>query len=142
MRMFLIGLCAFFLMQPVADARCFRRSCCCVQPVNVVRCFNANDNGKEVTVPVGTTLVITLSEVPNERMKWGILENNKSILGVISEVGALVNVPQPPTKTRWFTMKAAKPGQSNLKIVYFPEGQEANAGSVYTKEWKLFVTIR
>ena len=104
--------------------------------------FDKSDDGTKVTIVPGTTIVIKLEEDTKGKLIWGILENNKSIFEVVSNVSALVNGPGgKATQVRTITMKATKVGQSNLKIVYFPAGLQDYAGQTYTDTYRLYVNI-
>ena len=104
--------------------------------------FVKTDDSKDVPLAVGSTIQIKLQEDPKGKFIWGILENNKSIFEVVSNVSALENTPgSKGVKTRTFTMKGTKPGKSNLKIVYFMAGDEDNAGADYVDSYKLNITL-
>lgn len=104
--------------------------------------FFKTDDGKNVPIAVGSTIVIKLNEDTKGKYVWGILENNKSIFEVVTNVSALENSQGGKgVQTRTFTMKATKPGKSNLKLVYFPAGLSDIAGSTYTDTFKLNVNI-
>ena len=104
--------------------------------------FYQDDDGKDVPIAAGSTVVIKLHEDPHGKFVWGILENNKSIFEVLTNESKLVNEPgKEAYQLRTFTMKGTKPGKSNLKIVYFPAGQQDHAGDTATKSYRLFVEI-
>ena len=104
--------------------------------------FFKTDDGKDAPIAVGTTITIRLQEDTHGKFIWGILENNKSIFEVVKNVSELDNAQGGQSvQMRTFTMKATKPGKSNLKIVYFPAGLQDIAGATYTDTFRLNVKI-
>ena len=104
--------------------------------------FTKTDDGTCVPIAVGSQIVIKLQEDAHGKFMWGILKNNKSIFEVLTNETKLVNEPgKKGYQERTITMKATKPGKSNLEIVYFPAGTQDVAGDTYTEMYKLFVEI-
>lgn len=90
--------------------------------------LDANDNGRQVELQKGQTLVITLESNPTTGYRWEVVEIDESIL---RQMGEAEFKPESEALgaggTETFRFEATNAGQMALKLVYhrpWEEGQE------------------
>jgi len=87
--------------------------------------LDANDNGRQIDLQKGQTLVITLESNPTTGFMWEVVELDESILRQMGEAEF-----QPESEalgaggTETFRFQAMSPGQAALKLVYHRPWEE------------------
>jgi len=91
--------------------------------------LDAADNGRQVELQKGQTLVITLESNPTTGFRWEVVELEESILRQMGEPEFKVSDPRqppPPGTGGWetFRFEAMSAGQTTLELVYHRSWEE------------------
>ncbi len=89
--------------------------------------LDADDNGRQIELGKGQTLVITLESNPTTGYRWETTEFEESVLRLMGEAEFQPSDPQGPPGTggtETFRFEAMSAGQMALKLVYHRAWEE------------------